>query len=359
VAPAFRLAGRAVRAEPLGEGLINRTFRVTVCGGGQVRRYVLQAINRSVFPRPELLMANLRRITAHLARIAAERGESHRRSLRLVPTVGGADFWVDPDGRWWRAFHHIERALTVQEIASPARARRAAAAFGRFVRDLHTLPGPALHTPIPGFHDTRGRLDALLAAAQADPCGRAAGARPLIERILARKALAGVLEEAREAVGTALTPVHNDTKINNLLFDRRSGEALCVIDLDTVMPGLLLHDFGDMVRSGASSAGGGAQAPYLRMELYAAMLRGWLGEVGPLLGAAERELLATAPRVITLELAARFLTDHLQGDAYFRTRRPGENLSRCRSQLDLLESMEARAGEMERLARAVLRRGGA
>ena len=206
MAPAFRLAGRAVRAEPLGVGLINRTFRVTVCAAGAgLRRYVLQAVNTSVFPEPRLLMDNLRRVTAHLGRAAAGP------ALRLVPAREGSPAWVDPQGRWWRAFEYVERAVTIQRIPSPVCARRAAAAFGRFVRDLDGLPGPPLHTVLPGFHHTPARLEALVETVRADPCGRVGAARPELERILRRSALAGVLEQALEAGAMTLrrstTPV--------------------------------------------------------------------------------------------------------------------------------------------------------
>ncbi len=348
VARAFLIPGRAARVEPLGEGLIHRTFRLTTCGGPRERRrYVVQLLNTQVFPEPAQLTENLRRVCAHLEKqIRSEHGDPQRRALSPVATRDGQLVWRDDSGRWWRIFRYIEDSLTLQRTDRPTTAYRAAEAFGAFVRRLADLAPPPLHAVLPGFHDTPARLQRLRQAFEADPCGRAAESAPDIERILSRQETARALA----IPGLPERVVHNDTKLNNLLFDRFSGEALCVLDLDTVMPGLALHDFGDLVRSAAASAAE-AEAPSLSLPLYEALVGGWVRGMGPLLTKAERALLATAPRVITLELAARFLTDHLEGDRYFRTSRPGQNLQRCRSQLHLLQSMESQGAAMEDLAR--------
>ncbi len=352
VAAAFRLGGRAVRVEPLAAGLINRTFRLTTCGGsGQGGRYLVQIINAQVFPDPGRLMSNLQRVCDHLEqRVRAEHRDWERRVLSPVRTLDGGLAWIDDQGRWWRAFRYVKRSLTRAWAADAGTAYRAAEAFGSFVRQLSDLPPPPLHTVLPGFHDTPARLGRLLQAIEADPRARAADSAPEVERILARQTTARALADA----GLPERVVHNDTKISNVLFDRDTREALCVVDLDTVMPGLALHDFGDLVRSAAASApedSPAALAPSMRMSLYEALLKGWVHGLGPSLTRPECGLLATAPRVIALELAARFLTDHLEGDRYFAITRPGQNLARCRSQLHLLQSMETQGGEMERLAR--------
>jgi len=354
VAPAFRLSGRAVRVESLGTGLINRTFRLTTCGSAsRSRRYLVQIINTLVFAEPEQLQANLGRVCAHLQRrLRAEHSDWQRRVLVPVPSRDGGLAWTDDQGRWWRVFNYVEGTLSHEQAPDAGTAYRAAEAFGAFVRSLCDLPGPPLHAVLPGLHDTPAHLRRLVQAFEADPCARARESALELEGILARETSARALDDA----GLPQRVVHNDTKISNLLFDRHGGEALCVVDLDTVMQGLALHDFGDLVRSAAASAcedSGEAVTLAMSLPLYQALLAGWARGLGASLTRNERALLAVAPRVITLELAARFLTDHLEGDRYFRVTRRAQNLARCRSQLALLHSMESQSGEMERMAREI------
>jgi len=356
VAPAFRLAGPVIAIAPLGEGLINPTFRVRTRGtNGRVGRYVIQAINHQVFPRPDSLMANLTRVLTHLARKMGPEGADPRRVLSLIPTRDGDTTWTDSEGRSWRGFLFIEDSLTLQSVTDPKLAYEAGRAFGHFVHQLADLPPPRLHEHLPGFHDTPARLRALRECAEANPMGRAGKAAPELDRIFAREDTVTLLARAQAEGTLPERPVHNDTKINNLLFDHRADQALCVIDLDTVMPGLALHDFGDLVRSAAASRPEGSGSGRLRLSLFEGLLRGWVTGMGPLLTQGEAELLAAAPRVITLELTMRFLTDHLAGDHYFKTDRPGQNLDRCRTQLGLLDSMEEQADAMERLVRETVR----
>jgi aminoglycoside phosphotransferase (APT) family kinase protein len=275
-------------------------------------------------------MANIARVTGHLAR----RG---RPALRLVSTHGGERWHLDAGGRAWRCFHFIAGAHAWTRPPDLATARRAAEAYARFVADLRDLPAGELHTVLPGFHDTPARLAALEAAADRDRCGRAAEVAAELDAIRARAALATRLEAAREAGTLPLRVVHNDTKLSNVLFDRRTNEAVCVIDLDTVMPGLLAHDFGDLVRSVAAVGEGSALA--FDPARFEALAVGYHAGLGGGLTAAETDSLAVGPAVLSLELAARFLADYLDGDRYFRTRFAGENLERCRGRLNLLQSM--------------------
>jgi Ser/Thr protein kinase RdoA (MazF antagonist) len=224
-------------------------------------------------------------------------------------------------------------------------ARAAAQAFGAFITDLQDLPIEAIRPSIPGLHDTPARLAALQAAAERDALGRAAEAGPELAALLDRKATAAQLADAQ----LPLRVVHNDTKLNNVLFDQTTDRPLCVVDLDTVMPGLALHDFGDLVRSAAASGLEDAAHVQFRLELFDALVTGYLDGAGAILSDIERVLLAVAPSVITLELAARFLTDYLQGDRYFKTDRAGQNLDRCRAQLALLEDMERHESQMRRV----------
>jgi hypothetical protein len=356
VSPAFRLAGQVTAVGPLGAGLINPTFRVTTRGqDGRTRAYVIQAINGRVFPRPDLLMDNLARVTAHLRqRLDPAQRDAARRVLTLVPADAGGLSWRDPQGQVWRAFHYIAHSRTLQRISDPVLAYRAGRAFGDFMRQLADLPPPRLHEHLPGFHHTPTRLRALRRAVEEDPLAGAAQTGPELDRISRREATATLLGDLQTSSALPERIVHNDTKINNLLLDRQSGKALCVIDLDTVMPGLSLNDFGDLVRSAATSEPEGSKPLSLQLPLFEGLLRGWVGAMAPVLTPTEAELLAAAPRVITLELAMRFLTDHLRGNRYFAITYPGQNLDRCRAQLDLLESMEAQADSMERLVRDVL-----
>lgn len=337
----FALQGSPTRVAPLGGGLINQTFRVTTDGGVD---YVLQRLNRGVFPRPDEVMENIWRVTRHLARV------SDRIAVTLVETDEGACWLRDSAAEAWRCYRFVPEARAWSQAPDARTAMRAAEAFGRFSADLSDLDPADLHEVLPGFHDTPARLAALEIAAETDACGRVASAARWLEGIRARGEFGAGLEQARRRGELRPRVVHNDTKLNNVLFHRVSNRALCVVDLDTVMPGLLVHDFGDLVRS-AAAVGQGA-ALRLDMRLVEALLAGYRAGAGSLLGPADRCYLALAPRVLALELAARFLTDYLEGDRYFRTAHPGENLLRCQGQLALLADMERQAHAMHRLIEA-------
>ncbi|NIV75236.1 MAG: phosphotransferase [Gammaproteobacteria bacterium] len=352
LAAAFAGGAPLVEARPLGSGLIHRTCLCTYAVGGGDVRYVHQRINTRVFGDPAALMENIRRVTGHLRHRLSAQGvpDLERRVLTLVPAGDGAPFWRDPHGGCWRTYLYIAHARTHDVAPDPAVARAAARAYGAFVRALADLPGPSLHETIPGFHDTVARRDALLRVVAADPVNRARNVRSEIDFILARESTASALASARLPVRV----VHNDTKINNVLFDELSGQALCVLDLDTVMPGLVLHDFGDLARSAAAgpedSAAGGLRLPYFQ-----ALVEGYLEGAGDVLTAEELDRLALAPRVITLELAMRFLTDDLAGDVYFKVARERHNLERCRAQLRLLADMENAEQAMRDIVRPLRR----
>jgi aminoglycoside phosphotransferase (APT) family kinase protein len=322
------------------------------------RRFLLQHVNRFVFRKPEELMENMVRLTRHVAaRLSRDSvPEPERRVLRLVPTREGASYHCEPDGEVWRLLVWIEGTRSTEQAESPAQAGAAAAAFGHFLRQIADLPGPPLHETIPRFHDTPARLAALDDAVRADSVGRVAGARPEVEAILDRRPLGQAL--ADRVVDGELTPrpTHNDAKIANVLFDAATGEPLCVVDLDTVMPGLALHDFGDMVRSMVSDVAEDEPEPgrvEVRVPVFEALARGFAEAAGASLSPLERSLLPTGALVITLEQAARFLADHLEGDPYYRTARPGHNLDRARVQLKLLEALEAHGVELQRIVDAL------
>ncbi len=348
-AGAFAIEGEFAGAAPYGSGHINDSYRAVFRQNGTQSRYILQRINHRIFKNPVTLMENIERVTAHLAAQVTGDPDRDRRVLRLIPTRRGGVLHVDTEGGYWRAYLFIDRATTYNSVESPDQAFQAAKAFGEFQRMLADLPAPRLHDTIPDFHHTPKRFEALEQAIAADLAGRVAAARPEIDFALARKPLAGAL------AGTGLPErvTHNDTKINNVLLDDATGEGTCVIDLDTVMPGLAAYDFGDMVRTATCRAAEDERdLNKVRMEfrLFEALARGYLSTAGGFLTPAERDSLAVAGKLITFEIGIRFLTDYLNGDTYFKVHRQGHNLERCRTQFKLLQSIE----EQEKPIRALL-----
>lgn len=350
----FELGGRPTAAHELRSGHINDSYVVSGPGG---RRGLLQRINEHVFIDPRRLMENVERITRHLA---GKLGPGkRRRRLTLIPADTGRTWIEIRDGNgadgWWRMYELIEDVTTRVTASSADQVFRAAQAFGRFQGMLADLPPPPLFETIAGFHDTLSRFDALDRVLRNEPEARQAATRRRqaeaeIRAAATHRHLAGRLIEA-EARGVPRRTVHNDCKISNVLFDRRSAEALCVVDLDTAMPGLAAFDFGDMARSMAHRADEDARDPRgieVDLELFGALTAGYLDGAGFLI-AEERRSLVDGALVLTLEQAVRFLTDHLQGDVYFRVERAGQNLDRCRVQFALLESLVARAGDLRRI----------
>ena len=348
VARQFAIDGEFERAEPFGSGHINDTYRVTFARGGVAASYVLQRINHGIFKKPEALMENVQRVTAHLAAQVADEPDRARRALRLIETRDGRGWHVDDEGGYWRVFCFIPAARSYDAVESTAQAFEAARAFGRFQQMQASLPAPRLHDTIPDFHNTPKRFEALLGAIAKDKAGRARLAAPEIEFALARAAMTGVLLDAHlpERV------THNDTKLNNVLLDDLTGEGICVMDLDTTMPGLAPYDFGDMVRTMTSTAAEDERdlkKVELQAEMFEAVVRGYLSTAGDFLSRDETALLAFAGKLITFETGIRFLADYLDGDSYFKVHRDGQNLDRCRTQFKLVESMERQGEWMERL----------
>ena len=348
VARQFQIYGEFGGAVPFGSGHINDTYRVTFHQAGATVRYVLQRINHHVFKQPAPLMDNIQRVTAHLAAKLSGEPEASRRVLTLIPARDGQFFHRDAAGNYWRAYLFIEKARSYDTVENPRQAYEAARAYGQFQKLLADLPAPRLHEAIPDFHHTPKRLAALQKAIEADAGNRAVEARAEIEFALRRAAMTGVLLDAQlpERV------THNDTKFNNVLFDEATGEGICVVDLDTLMPGLALYDFGDMVRTTTSPAREDERdlrQVALQFPLFEALVRGYLAAAGGFLTPAEKRLLAFSGKLITFEIGLRFLTDFLAGDTYFKVHRPGHNLDRCRTQFKLVESIEQQEPAMNRL----------
>ena len=338
--------------EPLGNGLINDSWRVSLAA--DERQLVLQRINGTVFPEPVRVMENITRVGQHLARKYGDGRfpDPQRRCLMPHHAATGRPWWRDPQGHYWRLFDFISASSSIDRISSDAVAYQAGLGFGGFVADLDDLPEPSLHQTIAGFHDTAARLQALEAARLEHP-ERAAGVVDELQRIRALTWLVQRLDEVNAAAPMPQRVVHNDTKVDNLLFDQRSGEALCVIDLDTVMPGLVIHDFGDMVRNGAAAISDTGVASF-SLERFEALTRGYLAGCGHLLTASETTWFPLAGPLLAFELAARFLTDYLHGNVYFKVDFDQQNLHRCRQQLGLAELMLAQTGAMEAVVTGAL-----
>jgi hypothetical protein len=350
----FAIDGECAQVAPLKRGHIHDTLVGTWRTSAGTKRFVHQRVNTQVFRDPALLMRNWLRVTEHVRTALAREGRSEleRRCLRLVPARGGAPCHTDESGAVWRSFAFIEGARSVDVAEGPAQAQEAARAFGAFAAQLADLDAATIGESIPRFHDFGHRVATFEAAVAEDAHARARAAAETIERM--RREVERV-DRALTSAGAGALPlriVHNDCKLNNVLFDDATGEGLCVIDLDTVMPGSVLADFGDLARTAACPAPEDeTDLSRVRVDdaLYAALVRGYLAGTGALLEPVEIALLPLAGPLIALETGVRFLTDHLAGDVYFRIHRPGHNLDRARVQLRLTEQLLAGIGEARRL----------
>ena len=336
--------------ERYGHGHINDTLCITC----EDKRFILQGISSTVFPHPEQLMENMVNVTAYLRRIIAEAGgDPDRETLTLLPTRDGKDYFTDSTGKVWRLIPFIEGSSCPQ-TATPALFEEAGYSFGHFQHMLENYPAHTLHETIARFHDTENRYASFEAVLAADPMGRAAGAAEEIAFVQARKADCSVAMQALRDGKLPLRVTHNDTKLNNILFDVATGKALCVIDLDTIMPGLSINDFGDAIRFGASTAAEDEQdlsKVRFDLELYEVFTRGFLAGTHGALTREELEYLPWGAKLMTLEVGMRFLTDYLDGDHYFRTAYPEHNLVRCRTQLKLAAEMEKVFDQMHAVIR--------
>ncbi|AWI10082.1 mucin desulfatase [Ereboglobus luteus] len=345
------LHGQFLDAQPYGSGHINDTFVARFDQSGAPVRYIFQKINQNIFKDVAALMDNIERVTSHASRRAKEKGaDASRRALTLVPTRDGRSHLNAAGGHAWRCYLFIENARTYDIVETPSHAREAARAFGTFQGLLNDLPGGRLRETIPDFHNTRKRFENFQRALAADAHNRAANARDEIDFALKSESMVDVLLNLQKSGAIPERITHNDTKINNVMLDDATHEGICVIDLDTVMPGLALYDFGDMVRSATNS---GAEDERdlskisMRMPFYEGLVSGYLSAAGSFLNEAERAHLAFSGKLITFEIGLRFLTDYLEGDVYFKTKRPGHNLDRCRTQFALARSIDSQQSAME------------
>jgi len=339
----FALSGAPVSCEPYGSGHINGT-QLVVCESGT--RYILQHINTNVFREPEALMRNIELVTAHLrTKVSDPRGV-----LQLVPTHEGLSYAVD-GGAYWRVYELVEDSVCYQS-ADRALFYESAVAFGRFQNQLADFPATQLVETIPHFHDTPARYEAFYRAVENNTANRREQVSREIDFVREREPFSHTLTDLQAAGELPLRVTHNDTKINNVLFDAKTNNALCVIDLDTVMPGLSVNDFGDAVRFGASTAAEDERdlsKVHFDLDLYETYLKGYLSTCGESLTKTEIAMLRVGAKMMTLECGMRFLTDHLNGDVYFHVSRPEQNLDRARTQFRLVEEMEQSWDRMQAL----------
>jgi Ser/Thr protein kinase RdoA (MazF antagonist) len=351
----FAVYGDFESVVPYGGGHINDTFVSSWNQAGTVLRYLHQRINHHVFIHPDQVMDNIRRVTGHIAeklRAAGVRDRS-RRTLTVVPAVDGKPYARDAEGGWWRTYLFIEGTRTLEVAESPPDARFLGASIGHFQKQLADLPLPRLYDTIPHFHNMEKRYARFYEALEQDPRGRAKTVAAEAAFMRENEERGGLLIRALREGRIPERICHNDTKMNNILIDARDGGALCVADLDTVMPGTSLFDVGDLVRTAAATARED-ERDLSRVQFdtvfFESLLGGYLSEAGEFLTEAETALIAEAGRNITHIMALRFLTEYLEGDRYYHISRPDHNLDRSRNQIALIRSMDSQWKEAERIA---------
>jgi len=336
-----------------GEGHINTTYRIKISPS----EYILQKINSDIFKNVPQLMENIMSVTDHLRKKITERGgDPARETIKFSLAKSGLPYVKTDDGNYFRLYKFIDDVDTYQMVENKEQFYSAARAFGRFQNDLADFDAKKLSETIPDFHNTQKRLENLKNAILSDKAGRKKDVMAEIEFALARENEAKIIVDSIKKGEVPIRVTHNDTKLNNVLFKKGKNEALCVIDLDTVMPGSLLYDFGDSVRFGASSAvedETDLNRVYCDLELFSAFSKGFLMETGKSMTKKELELLAFSAKLMTFECGIRFLTDYLEGDTYFKIHKPDHNLERARNQLKLVADMENKMSEMEEITQSL------
>lgn len=354
----FAVQGELAEAAEINTGHINSTYSGSYRQpDGSIQRYIFQSINRNVFKDPYGVMKNVERVTRHINnKVLRTKRDLGGQTLNLFPARTGGSWVEDADGGVWRCYNFIEDCVTYDVVETTRQAYQAARAFGSFQDLVSDLDASLIKETIPDFHHTPKRFQRLLDVAAADPVGRLASVHAEYEFALARQAITGVLTDA---VATGAIPVrvtHNDTKINNVMIDAATDEAVCVIDLDTVMPGLVLYDFGDLVRSATSPAAEDEtdlSKVQMRMPLFEALVEGYLDSARKFITPEEARHLVFGGKLMTFEVGIRFLTDYLEGDVYFKTHHPAHNLDRCRTQFRLVGCIEEQEEAMNAFVRKV------
>lgn len=351
---AFGFGNRCSYVKPFGAGHINETYAVYMPGeSGDELAYVLQRVNSNVFKDPAGVMDNIFGVTEYLRNvIRREGGDPDRETLSYIKTKSGCNYFEDSEGEPWRCYNFIPDSVCYQLVEEPEQFYQSGSSFGHFLKQLSDYPASKLNETIPDFHNTIRRFEAFQVALKRDLKNRADSCRPEIDFVLAREKDCGVLVHQQDEGILPLRVTHNDTKLNNILFDEKTGKGLCIIDLDTIMPGLAANDFGDSIRFGAATAEEdepNLDLMHFDISLYELYVKGYLEETKDVLTEAEIGSLPWGARLMTLECGIRFLTDYLQGDTYFKTDYPEHNLIRARTQFRLVDEMEQQFERMQEI----------
>ncbi len=336
----------APKLDSYGNGHINDTF---ICDN--TPKYLLQRINHHVFKRPENVMENIYNVTNHLkGKILQMGGDPDRETLTVIPTRNGDLYYKDKDGNYFRMYKFIDNANSYDVVENPIQLYLTGKAFGKFQNMLNDFPVEKLHETIKDFHCTPARVNQLKTAINDNDSGRLDLVKYEVDFAIKYSKYADMITSAMAEGSVPLRVTHNDTKLNNILFDSETDEAVCVVDLDTVMPGSMLYDFGDALRFGASSGAEDEQdldKIWFDMEKFEQFTKGFLEEMNPSITPKEVELLPISALLMTYECGIRFLADHLNGDVYFKVHRGNHNLDRARTQFKLVKDIENKMGEMK------------
>lgn len=349
----FNFEGELMGCQSYGNGHINDTYLVEFRKDGIIRKYILQRINNGVFKNPGQVMSNIAGVTSYLRDVIEKNGgDTERGTLNVIKTKDGKSFCNNEDGSFWRVFAFIDDTVSLDSPEDENDFYQSAFAFGEFQRLLSDYPAETLFETIPDFHNTPVRYDNLLKSIERNASGRAGNAAWEIEFAKNRKGFVSILEKSYAKGELPKRVTHNDTKMNNLLLDKDTRKPVCVVDLDTIMPGYSVNDFGDSIRFGASTAAEDErdlEKVHLSLELFDTYVRGFLEGCGGTLTEREIELLPEGAKMMTLECGMRFLTDYIDGDVYFKTNCEDHNLVRCRTQFKLVQEMEEKWAEMKKI----------
>lgn len=358
IADKFCVNGDPISVTECTTGHINSTYFVDCSSDNRLTRYVLQIVNTSIFKNPDHVMQNILHVTKHIEdKLIASGGDSERGTLHVVNAKDGHYAYIDDQGRYWRAYRFVEDATCYQSVESEEMFTKVGKAFGIFQKQLSDFDASLLYETIPNFHNTEDRLLQLVTAIEKDAAGRKNSVQDEIAFVMQRKDACSYINERIADGRIPLRVTHNDTKLNNIMLDNETGEGICVIDLDTVMPGSVLADFGDSIRFGASSASEDAtdlDKVYVRLEMFDAFAKGFIEGLDHSLTEQEILSLPMGAYILTLETGIRFLTDYLNGDTYFRTSYSQHNLDRARNQFKLVADMEEKMDQMDLIIRKYL-----
>ena len=351
----FDTGDEYVQGAPYGDGHINDTFLIE----GKCNTYTLQRINTSVFREPDHVMHNIRMVTEHLAKkIKAAGGDVMRETLNIIRTTDGNTYYYNSQFGFYRLFYFITDAKTYQVVEKPEHFYNAAKAFGKFQNMLSDFPAKDLYETIPNFHNTESRFNDFLEALSSNRANRRGAAEAEIDFVMARRGECALIVNAIKDGSVPMRVTHNDTKYDNILIDNTTGEGVCIIDLDTVMPGSVLYDYGDSLRFGANNGDEDdldLGRVFCRMDLFEEFTRGYIEELGASMTEREFELMPAAAKLITFECGMRFLTDYLNGDTYFKIHRPNHNYDRARAQFKLVSDMESKSEQMREIVEKLRR----